>query len=150
FRLLIRRRNAPNSSMAHKDRGFLFTSLMTAWDEVNSPGPIWTFARAAMSADFMQSMACCLPAPVPANATTYRWVPDIVGPATRRPINVPAIVRAAPRASIRLGRLADETIHSISWPTTPGTTVSSFFSGDSQDAGPAVEGASEVVSLADA
>jgi len=72
------------------------------------------------------------------------WVPDLVGPATRRPINVPTIVRAAPRASIRLGRLADETIHSITSPTTPGTTVRSLFSGDSQDAGPAVEGSSEV------
>src|SRR6516164_521825 len=103
-----------------------------------------------MSADFMQSIACCLPAPVPANATTYRWVPDLVGPATRRPINVPTIVRAAPRASIRLGRLADEKIHSISSPTIPGTAVRSLFSADSQDAGPAVEGAGEVVSPADA
>ena len=32
----------------------------------------------------------------------------------------------------------------------PGTTVRSLFSGDSQDAGPAVEGAGEVVSPADA
>src|SRR5215470_14441943 len=86
FLAVILARKAAISSEQDIDSGLRWIWLHTADADMKRPEPMCSCASAATSNVVMQLWRCCLPAPVGATAIVYRWVADMVGPATRRPI----------------------------------------------------------------